>query len=125
MRLNPDICTFRVKAGKFLGFYLTGRGIKAKPDKCRAVLMMDPPSSKEDIMKLNGMLTTLSIFISKSAQLTLPFVKILSKESNFEWTSEYEEAFNKLKDILSQPPVLSKPMAIEILLLYFPISAPS
>jgi hypothetical protein len=109
--------------GRFLGLYLTGRGIKTKTDKCRAVIVMEPFSSKEDIMKLNGMLTTLSIFISKSAQHTLPFFKILRKESNIEWTSEYEEVFNKLKDILSQPPVLSKPMVREILLLYLPISA--
>jgi hypothetical protein len=47
----------------------------------------------------------------------------LRKESNIEWTSEYEEVFNKLKDILSQPSVLSKPMVREILLLYLPISA--
>jgi hypothetical protein len=84
MRLNPEKCTFRVKAGKFLGFYLTGRGIKTKTDKCMAVRVMEPFSSKEDIMKLNIMLTTLSIFISKSAQHTLPFFKILRKESNIE-----------------------------------------
>ncbi|GAU10075.1 hypothetical protein TSUD_423040, partial [Trifolium subterraneum] len=36
MRFNPEKCTFGVKAGKFLGFYLTERGIEANPDKCRA-----------------------------------------------------------------------------------------
>ena len=34
MRFNPEKRTFGVKAGKFLGFYLTERGIKANPDKC-------------------------------------------------------------------------------------------
>ncbi|GAU13013.1 hypothetical protein TSUD_173130 [Trifolium subterraneum] len=33
MRFNPEKCTFGVKAGKFLGFYLTERGIEANPDK--------------------------------------------------------------------------------------------
>jgi len=36
MRLNPEKCTFGVQAGKFLGFYLTERGIEANPDKCQA-----------------------------------------------------------------------------------------
>ncbi|MCI72280.1 hypothetical protein A2U01_0093543, partial [Trifolium medium] len=31
MRFNPEKCTFRVRAGKFLGFYLTERGIEANP----------------------------------------------------------------------------------------------
>jgi len=33
MRLNPEKCTFGVKAGKFLGFYLTKRGIEANLEK--------------------------------------------------------------------------------------------
>lgn len=46
MCLNKEKCTFGVKAGKLLGFYLTERGIEANPDKCRAVLEMEPPSVK-------------------------------------------------------------------------------
>ena len=30
---DPEKCTFGVKADKFLGFYLTERGIEANPDK--------------------------------------------------------------------------------------------
>lgn len=63
MRLNPEKCTFGVKAGKFLRFYLTERGIKANLDKCRVILEMEPPSTKEQIIQLNGMLTTPSRFI--------------------------------------------------------------
>jgi hypothetical protein len=46
MCLNKEKYTFGVKAGKLLGFYLTERGIEANPDKCRAVLEMEPPSVK-------------------------------------------------------------------------------
>lgn len=123
MHLNPEKCTFGVKEGKILGFYLTERGIEANPDKCRAVLEMEPPSSKERIMKLNGMLTALSSFISISAQHALPFFRLLRKEMNIEWTQECGEAFDKLKTILSQLPVLSKTMVGDIMYLYFEISA--
>jgi len=47
MRLNPEKCTFRVQAGKFLGFYLTKRGIEANPDKCRAFTELPMPHSKK------------------------------------------------------------------------------
>ncbi|GAU51110.1 hypothetical protein TSUD_411870 [Trifolium subterraneum] len=33
MRFNPEKCTFGIRAGKFLSFYLTERGIEANPDK--------------------------------------------------------------------------------------------
>lgn len=100
MRHNSKKYTFGVKAGKFLGFYLTERGIKDNPDKCRAVLEIALPSRKFWIMKLNRMLTTFNRFISKYTQHTLPFFIIIRKEANFEWTQECEKAFDKLKSIL-------------------------
>jgi hypothetical protein len=60
MRFNPEKCTFGVRAGKFLGFYLTERGIEAKLDKCRAFAEHPTPDDKESIQTLNGMLTSLS-----------------------------------------------------------------
>jgi len=56
MRLNPKKCTFGVQGGKFLGFYLTERGIEPNLDKCRAFTELPTPHSKKCIQMLNGML---------------------------------------------------------------------
>ncbi|CAJ2667015.1 unnamed protein product [Trifolium pratense] len=118
MRFNPEKCTFGVRAGKFLGFYLTERGIEANPDKCKAFAELPTPSDKKSIQTLNGMLTSLSRFVSKSAQHALPFFKLLKKEAVFEWTEECEQALQHLKKALSEPPVLSRPNDEEVLYLY-------
>ncbi|GKV35101.1 hypothetical protein SLEP1_g43414 [Rubroshorea leprosula] len=60
MKLNPTKCTFGVKAGKFLGFMLTSRGIEVNPEKIRAVLEMKPPSSTKEVQKLMGKVVALS-----------------------------------------------------------------
>ncbi|GAU46749.1 hypothetical protein TSUD_402740 [Trifolium subterraneum] len=83
MRFNPEKCTFGVKAGKFLGFYLTERGIEANPDKCRAFFDYPTPKSKKSIQTLNGMLTSMARFVAKSAQHALPLFKLLRKETTF------------------------------------------
>jgi hypothetical protein len=44
MRLNHTKCSFGVQSGKFLGFMLTNRGIKANPDKCQAIIDMRSPT---------------------------------------------------------------------------------
>ncbi|GAU50523.1 hypothetical protein TSUD_177730 [Trifolium subterraneum] len=88
MRFNPEKCTFGVKAGKFLGFYLTERGIEANPDKCRAFFDYPTPKSKKSIQTLNGMLTSMARFVAKSAQHAPPLFKLLRKETTFEWTEE-------------------------------------
>ena len=43
MKLNPSKCAFGVSSGKFLGFMVSHRGIKANPDKIQAILDMKPP----------------------------------------------------------------------------------
>ncbi|CAJ2659887.1 unnamed protein product [Trifolium pratense] len=123
MRFNPEKCTFGVRAGKFLGFYLTERGIEANPDKCRAFTELPTPSNKKSIQTLNGMLTSLSRFVAKSAQHALPLFKLLRKEAVFEWTDECEQALQHLKKALSEPPVLSRPEVEEVLYIYLSVAS--
>ncbi|KAK2456096.1 hypothetical protein QL285_003492 [Trifolium repens] len=123
MRFNPEKCTFGVRAGKFLGFYLTERGIEANPDKCRAFTELPVPHDKKSIQTLNGMLTSLYRFIAKSAQHALPLFKLLRKESAFKWTEECDQALQHFKKALSEPPVLSRPNDEEIFYLYIAVAS--
>lgn len=107
MGLIPEKCTFKFKVGKFLGFYMKERGIEANSNKCRAVIKMEATTMKKEIMKLNGMLTSLNKFISRSAQQKFPFYKLLNKEAHFDWTPECEHAFITLKYCVSERMLLS------------------
>ena len=40
MKLNPTKCAFEVSVGKFLGFIVNSRGIKANLDKIKVILDM-------------------------------------------------------------------------------------
>ena len=43
LKLNPDKCVFGVPSGKILGFLVSHRGIKANPEKVKAIEQMHPP----------------------------------------------------------------------------------
>ena len=45
MMLNPQKCVFVVEVGKFLGFMLSYRDIKANPNKCKSILEIKSPST--------------------------------------------------------------------------------
>ena len=45
LRLNPAKCSFGVSEGKFLGFIVNAKGIKANPAKTQAILSMPEPTS--------------------------------------------------------------------------------
>ena len=48
----------------------------------------------------------------------MPFFKLLKKSGKFEWTTEVDKAFQKLKEYLSTSPILTPPEKHEPLLLY-------
>ncbi|KAM2227799.1 hypothetical protein ACFXTI_014572 [Malus domestica] len=52
MRLNPNKCAFGVGSGKFLGFMISQRGIKANPENIKAILDMKEPETSKDIQSL-------------------------------------------------------------------------
>ena len=54
MKLNPSKCAFGVASGKFLGFMVSHRGIKANPEKIKATLDMKPPQSIKEVQSLTG-----------------------------------------------------------------------
>jgi hypothetical protein len=108
LRLNPDKCTFGVEAGKFLGFLLTSRGIEANLDKCKAVRGMSSPRSIKEVQQLTGRVAALSRFLSVSDRKCLPLFRLLRHKEEFLWDEAREKAFQELKQMLAQPPVLTR-----------------
>ena len=121
MRLNSDKCVFGVTGGKCLGFLVDERGIKANPDKIQAIQDIKSPTSVKEVQKLTGCVAALGRFLFKSADKCSPFFKTL-KQSKFEWTSEADESFNRLKELLHSLPKLVSPINGEKLALYVSVS---
>ncbi|GJX13053.1 reverse transcriptase domain-containing protein [Tanacetum coccineum] len=121
MKLNPKKCTFGVEEGMFLGYKVNSKGLKVCPDKVDAVLSLPSPKCLKDMQKLNGKLASLNRFLAKSAEKSLPFFKTLkrcTKKSDFHWTTEAEEAFKQMKQLIAKLPMLTTPMEKEELIVY-------
>ncbi|XP_072062295.1 uncharacterized protein [Arachis hypogaea] len=107
MRLNTEKCAFGVNTD--LGFMLTARGIEANLEKCDAIINMRSPRSIKEIQQLNGRLAALSRFIPAISTHSQHFFHALKKQTQFNWNTDCETAFQKLKTMLSSPPILQKP----------------
>ena len=64
------------------------------------------------------MIAALNRFISRSANKCRPFFLLLHKWKEFEWSEECVVAFQKLKQYLSHPPIMSSPVVDEVLFSY-------
>jgi hypothetical protein len=97
---------------------MSHRGIKANPDKVKAIKEMFPPPSLKEMQCLAGCMAALGHFIAMSGEKALPFFKLMKRTGNFEWTPEADKAFIELKRYLRSPPIMVTPTFREPLLLY-------
>ena len=105
MKLNPSKCVFGVASGKFLGFMVSQRGIKANLEKVQAIINMVSPRTVKEVQKLTRRIAALNRFVSRATDKCLPFFKTLKQA--FAWTDKCEVAFQELKRYLSNLPHLS------------------
>lgn len=117
MKLNASKYAFGIGSGKFLGFIVNHRGIKANPRKITTILELGSPRSVKEVQKLMGMAAALNRFTSRSTDRCRQFFHTLRQGKAFEWTFECEAAFNGLKTYLRSAPLLTTPSAGDPLML--------
>ncbi|GJY60288.1 hypothetical protein Tco_0460945 [Tanacetum coccineum] len=100
MKLNQKKCSFGMEEGQFLGNIVLKQGIKANLIKIQAMTSLKRPKPIKDVQSLNGKLTALNRFLSKSAEKSLPFFKTLKgclDKKYFTWTRKVDKAFKEMK----------------------------
>ncbi|XP_071739546.1 uncharacterized protein [Rutidosis leptorrhynchoides] len=125
MKLNPKKCSFGVEEGKFLGYYITKKGILPNPEKVDKLQQLKTPTTVKEMQSLNGKLASLSRFLSKGAERQLPFLKVLKGclgAKKISWTEEAEKAFIEMKAHIANLPTLTSPKMGETLYLYLATS---
>jgi len=83
---------------------------------------MRSPCSIKEVQQLTGRLAALSRFLSCAGDKAFTFFASIKKKEKFEWTNACEEAFTKIKEFLSSPPVLHRPSSGAALSLYLSVS---
>lgn len=101
--MNPMKCAFGVTKGKFLGFIVHRQGIQVDADKQRAVLEMPPPRTVKQFKSVLGKVSYLRRFIPALAEVTHPLMSLLRPKVTFSWKEEHQEAFEKVKQLLTSP----------------------
>nr|GEX43643.1 reverse transcriptase domain-containing protein [Tanacetum cinerariifolium] len=128
MKLNPKKCSFRVEEGKFMGYTVTLEGIRPNPKKTKSLTDLQSPRTLKEMQSLNGKLASLSRFLAKSSERSLPFLntlKNITKENKHEyrWMQEAEEEFQHMKRLITELPSLTPPREKETLYAYLAVSA--
>ena len=97
------------------------KGIEIDPDKVRAIQDLPPLRTQKEVRSFMGRLNYISRFISQITAKCDPIFKMLRKQNFDEWDEDYQEAFDKVKEYLTNPPVLVPPVQGKPLILYLTV----
>ena len=78
-------------------------------DKCNAIRNLESPKTLRQTRAFCGMVNFLSSFLPNLRRLLIPIYDLQKKAKKFKWTEEAEKAFNEIKKLLINPPVLKAP----------------
>ncbi|PKU75427.1 putative mitochondrial protein [Dendrobium catenatum] len=118
LKMNPLKCAFGVTSEKFLGFVVRHHGIEIDHAKIEAILDMPSPKSLTQLRSLQGRLAYIRRFISNLYGRCQPFSVLAKKDTKFVWDEKCQNAFDDIKQYLSNPPVLAAPVPGKPLILY-------
>ena len=113
LKLSPHKCQFFKKKIVYMGleFQIQEDKVGYTPlkDKCDVIRNLVSPKTLRQTRAFCGMVTFLSPFLHNLCRLLIPIYDLQKKAKKFEWTEEAEKAFNEIKKLLINPPVLKAP----------------
>ena len=99
-------CEFSKTEVGFLGHVINAEGIKSDSKKTQAIQDLEEPSNVSDVRRILGMANQLGKFCPNLAEITKPLRDLLSTKYDWNWGISQRQAFQQLKNILCDTPVL-------------------
>jgi hypothetical protein len=109
LRLKPRKCHLCQRKVKYLGYIVSADGISADPEKVAAVKDFPTPLDLKSLRSFLGLASYYRRFIPCFSSMGQPLYALTRKDAPFVWTGSCEEAFRRLKNLLTDAPILSYP----------------
>ena len=102
-------CSFAQKETKYLGYIISKDMKRPDPAKVKAIKEMRPPNDKSEVRSVLGLAGFYRDFIKNFSGITKPLNDLLAKEAEFVWGKEQQQAFDQLKNAISEQSMLEFP----------------
>ena len=104
---NVKKCIFGATEIPVLGCFVGKDGVRPDPEKIRAIVDWPAPVNVKELRQFLGLSTYLHKYSKNYASIILPLSQLLKKEAAWNWSVECNDAFNSVKQSLTQHPVLA------------------
>uniref|UniRef100_A0A3B3XMK2 ribonuclease H n=1 Tax=Poecilia mexicana TaxID=48701 RepID=A0A3B3XMK2_9TELE len=107
LRLNHEKCLLRQKQLHYLGHCIDEHGIRPDKAKVNAITELEPPKNVSDLRRILGMIHYLGRYLPNLSEVTKPLNDLLKSDVTWTWDTAQEEAFSKVKELVTKSPVLA------------------
>ena len=109
LQLDFDKSEFEGDIIKYLGYLIeTGRGLRADPEKLKAIRKWEPPTKVRGVRGFLGFCNYYRQFIDGYSRIVELLTRLTRKDQSFQWTLECQHTFEQLKNTLIKAPLLAK-----------------
>ena len=95
-----------MEEGTLLGFVISPYGITIDARRIEAIKVIALPHNKNSTQYFLGKINFVRRFISNFVEIVKSLQEIIKKDSNFKWTKERREAFDRIKKAIVEDPTL-------------------
>lgn len=105
-KLNRQKCEFGKEEIEFLGYKISGEGIRIDPAKISAIIEMPDPTEVSELRRFIGMVNFLGRHIPNLSTIMQPLSQLLEKDTAWGWGPPQIKAVAKIKDLIKSAPTL-------------------
>ena len=107
MRARREKCQFFQEKITYCRHEVDRHGLHKTQDKIDAVVNAPQPENTQQVRSFLGLINYYHKFLPNLATVLSPLNKLLQHERKWKWTKECEEAFTKLKELITSDMVLT------------------
>ena len=97
IKLNKDKMKFKLAQLSYVGHVISAEGLKPDPAKVEAILNMPPPTDKQGLRRIMGIVNYLKKFAPGLSELTTPIRILLKDNAEFVWEESVQgECFKRV-----------------------------
>uniref|UniRef100_H3H943 Reverse transcriptase domain-containing protein n=1 Tax=Phytophthora ramorum TaxID=164328 RepID=H3H943_PHYRM len=104
---NLKKCIFGATEIPVLGCLVGKNGVRPDPGKVRVINEWPTPSNVKELRQFLGLATYLCKYVSNYAGKIRPLSQLFKKEAAWEWTADCQQAFEAVKQGLTEAPILA------------------
>ena len=109
LKLGADKCTFAAREVSYLGHRVTEEGLQPDPSLLAAIREISPPQNATEVCSFLGLARYYRRYVKNFAAIAGPLHALTRKDAVFHWSADCQDAFDRLKTLLTTSPITAFP----------------